>query len=83
LLAEIVIDVQEPLDERQMAMKDFFEHEGLILGIGYCNEVEYDDGRRPWYCDMDDGEGEDDDVAEYDDEFDYDDELEYDDNYYF
>jgi hypothetical protein len=85
LLAEIVIDVQEPLDTRQMVMEELFKHGG----IGYCNEVEYDDGRRPWYGGMDDGEDgdededEDEDEVGHDDEFDYDDELEYDDNYYF
>jgi hypothetical protein len=74
-LAEIVVDVQEPLDARQMAMEESFKH----VGIGYCDEVEYDDGRRPWYGDTDVGEGEsayedeDQDEAEYDDQFDYDD----------
>jgi hypothetical protein len=67
-----------------MGMELFFKHVGM-----FCPEIEYDDGRRPWYGDMDDSEGEDEDDdgdedgAEYDDEFDYDDELEYDDNYYF
>ena len=76
-LAEIVVDVQKPLDAQQMAMGD--------VGIGYCDEaeydVEYDDGRRPWYGIMDDSEDEDEDEDE-DDRFD---ELsvEYDYNYYF
>jgi hypothetical protein len=84
LLAEIVVGVQEPLDARQMAMEEFFKHEG----IGYGDEVEYDDGQSPWYGDIDDGEGEDEDEDEDEDEAEYDeddndDELEYDYNYYF
>jgi hypothetical protein len=71
-LAEIVVDVQGPPDAGQMAMDEFFER----VGIGY-----YDDGRSPWYDDMDDDESEDEDEdgdeAEHDDELGYDEELEY------
>ncbi|KAF8492741.1 hypothetical protein F5888DRAFT_1891578 [Russula emetica] len=86
-LAEIVVDVQEPVDSdtRQMAT-EFFNHAGIV----YENKVEYDDGRKPWYANRDDGEGEDEDEdedeTEHNDEFDYDNELEYDeddtDNYF-
>jgi len=89
-LAEIVGDVQEPLDVRQMAKEEFFKQ----VGIGHCDEVEYDDGRRPWYGIMDGGEDDDEDDEDedegiHDDPFfsgDYHEELEYelyDDNYYF
>ncbi|KAF8492740.1 hypothetical protein F5888DRAFT_1636895 [Russula emetica] len=75
LLAEIVVDVQEPLDAPQMVIEEFefFKH------VECCDEIEYDDGRKPWYGrygDMDDDEGEDEDEG-YDDEFDYNEELEY------
>jgi hypothetical protein len=79
-LAEIVVDVQEPLDARQMTIEEFINH----VGVECWDEVGYDDRRRPWYGDMDDVEGEDEDEDEYDsehDEFDYDDE-EYDASYY-
>jgi len=67
-LAEIVVDVQEPLNARQMAMEEVFKY----VGIGYRDEVEYDDGRRPWYGNMDDAEGEDEDEDEVEhDEFDF------------
>ena len=48
LLKEIVVEVQEPLAAGTMAMEEpaFFNWNG---GIGYCNEVEYDDGWGPWY----------------------------------
>jgi hypothetical protein len=58
----------------QMAMELFFRHVGR-----FCAEIEYDDGRRPWYGHLDEDEDGDEDEAEYDDEFDYDEE--YDDNY--
>jgi len=61
---EIVGDVQEPLDVRQMAKEEFFK-----VGIGYCDEVEYDDGRRPWYGIMNGGEDEDQDERVHDDPF--------------
>ena len=51
----VVVDVQESVDARQMAMEVFSKHGG----IGDCDEVEYDDGQRTWYGSMDDGEGED------------------------
>jgi hypothetical protein len=85
-LAEIVVDVQEPLDARQMGMEEFIKD----VGIGSWDGVEYDDGRRPWYglMDSDDDEGGDEDEDEdededVDDEFDYIDEMENDYNYYF
>ena len=90
LLAEIVVDVQEPLGA-VMEMDQDFNH----VEIGYCDEVECDDGQGSWYGDMDDVEGEDEyededededeDEAEHAyDEFDYGDEfLEHDIDYYF
>ena len=67
--SEIVVDVQEPVDAPPMTMEEFFKD----VGIGYRDRVEYDDGRSPWYGDMDDGESEDEDEdedeGEPDDEF--------------
>ena len=59
LLAEIVVDVQEALC---VQMEESFQH----VRIEYCDEVEYDERRKPWYGIMDDVEGEDEDE---DDEF--------------
>ena len=60
LLAEIVVDVQEPLQvdagiAGPIAVKEFFG----FAGIRYSGEVEYDSGWIPWYCDVDVSEGED------------------------
>jgi hypothetical protein len=57
LLAEIVVDVQEPLDALGWR-KDWHEE------IGYVNEVEFDDWRDSWYGDTDDNEDEDGDEDE-------------------
>ena len=65
LLKEIVVGVQEPLTVRVVEMElGFFNQNG---GIGYCNEVDYDDGRSPWYGDIDENEDSDESEAEYDD----------------
>ena len=78
-LAKTVVDLKEPLDAPPMAMKDFFNLKHV--GERYGDEVEYDDGREPWYyVDVDDGEGEDEDEDGDEmglDEFDYDEELQY------
>jgi hypothetical protein len=81
LLAEIVVDVQEPLDAPPMAMEEFFNRHGEI---GYDNNVRFDDRRDPWYGDTDDGEDEDgdedeEDGDEDDDEEDEEDEMDDDD----
>ena len=92
LLAEIVIDVQGPLDTRQGEMEEMEElFRVKPVGIGFWDgaEVVYDDGERgPWYGNVDDEvederEDEDEDEVEYDEPGDYSNELEYDDNYYF
>jgi hypothetical protein len=73
LLAEIVVDVQEPLDAPPNAMEPL----GWHGGIGFYNEVGFADEQVSWYSDTDDGEDddrdEDDDDDEDDDEMDYDD----------
>ena len=69
--SEIVVDVQEPVDAPPMTMEEFFKD----VGIGYRDRVEYDDGRSPWYGDMDDGESEDEDEDEDEDEGEPDDEF--------
>jgi hypothetical protein len=56
LLAEIVVDVQEPWDVPPMAMEKFFTWHG---GIMYDDEVEFDDGGSAWYEDGDEDESED------------------------
>ncbi|KAF8481675.1 hypothetical protein DFH94DRAFT_404322 [Russula ochroleuca] len=73
LLKEIVVEVQKPSDGGAMVLEEP-ENFNWHGGIGYCNEVEYDDGEGPWYGDEDEGEGE----AEYDHELGYDDGLGYD-----
>ena len=70
--AEIVVDVQEPL-ARPMAMEEFFKDVD-----GDLDKVEYDDGGRPWYGDMSNGEDEDEDVDEDEDDMEHDDEFDYD-----
>ena len=59
-LAEIVVDVQEPLDARQTALEKFFKY----VEIKYRYEVEYDDWREPWRGDIDYGND-----SEYEDEY--------------
>ena len=69
LLNEIVVDVEEPLDARQMTMEDpaLFAWNG---GTEYCNEVKYDDERSSSSNGDIDGY---DDGAEYSDDYVYDD----------
>ena len=63
LLREVVVDVQEPLAAEAMPTDEtaFSNWDG---GVGYVDEVEYDD--KPWYDDTDEDEDEDDDEVEYD-----------------
>ena len=65
LLAEVVVDVQKPL-KAPLVTKEFSGH----VGIGYWDEVEYDDVRTLWYGSgtMDDLSDEDEDEDEEDDE---------------
>jgi hypothetical protein len=91
-LAEIVVDVQEPLDARQTAMDEFFEY----VGIRYRDKGDCDDRRQEpsygalgmddWYDalesesedeDEDESEDDDEDESEDDDE----DEMEHDDQF--
>ena len=61
LLAEIVVDMQEPLGAHPM--EEFFN---WYEGICYENEVEFDDRQGPWCCDVDnsmDGDGDDENVT--------------------
>jgi hypothetical protein len=58
-LSEIVVDIQAPLGVPPMAMEKFFQNSKHV-GIGYCDEVEYDGRPTPWYNwhgNMDDGDG--------------------------
>jgi hypothetical protein len=81
LLAEIVVDVQEPLDAPPNAMEPF----GWHGGIGFYNEVGFADEQVSWYSDTDDGEDddgdededEDEEEEEEEDEMDYDDESDF------
>jgi F-box-like len=60
LLKEIVVEVQKPpAANRGLQEPEDFNWHG---GIGYFNEVEYDDGEGPWYGDIEGDEDE----AEYD-----------------
>jgi hypothetical protein len=65
LLAEIVVDVREPLGARKIPLDVFFNR---YEGIGYRNAVEFDDGRGSWYDDTDSGEDEDGDEDDSEDE---------------
>jgi hypothetical protein len=53
--------MEGPLDAPPMAMDEFARTE-------YCDEFEYDDGRKPWYGDMDGGEDGSEDEDEDEDE---------------
>ena len=64
LLAEIVVDVQEPLDASTMAIKKSYS---WIRGIGSGDIVEFDIGQGPWHGDTDDSEGEDEGYSEDED----------------
>ena len=64
LLAEIVVDVQEPLDT---APEEFFGWQKKKKGSEYYNEVRFDDDAHDsWYDNMDDSEDEDEDEGETD-----------------
>jgi F-box-like len=65
LLAEIVVDVQEPLDAPPMATEEFFNRHGEIE---YYDDVGFDDGRASWYSNTDDDEDDDGDEDEDDDD---------------
>ena len=65
LLAEIVVDVREPLGARKIPLDVFYNR---YEGIGYRNAVEFDDGRGSWYDDTDSGEDEDGDEDDSEDE---------------
>jgi hypothetical protein len=78
LLAEVVVDMQEPLDVPLMEMDEFFDGYG---GICYDSQVEFDDRQGPLYCDIqvdnsvdEDGDDEDDDNGNDEDGDDGDDE---------
>ena len=68
-LSEIVVDVQEPLNGPPMETEEFFEDSDFLsdVGIGYHDEVEYDDGESS-YGDTDDSENEYEDEDESEDE---------------
>ena len=73
-LAEIVIEVQGPLDPPPpaIAMEEFIKY----VRRGKLVEFVYDDGpRRPWYGDIDGSEDEDEDEDEDGDEMEHDDEF--------
>jgi hypothetical protein len=84
LLAEIVVDVEGPLDAPPTWMEFLFDH----VKMNNCREVEYDNGRRQilWTSgDMGDSEDEDEDEDEDESEYDeseHDNELEYDESEY-
>jgi hypothetical protein len=75
LLAEIVVDVQEPLRAPPKAMELFCWHGG----IGYYDEVGFADEQASWYSGTDDGEDDDGDEDEDEDEDEEEDEMDYDD----
>jgi hypothetical protein len=70
LLAEIVVDVQEPLNAPSMEMEEAFRWH---RGIGYYNEVGFSNESSSWYSDTDDDEDGDEDEDEEEYETDYDD----------
>ena len=82
LLAEIVVDVQEPLDAPTTIGVDYFNLQGRIGRIEYGNRVEFDNKWGPWYGgrhntdDSDEDEDEDDSEDEDEDEDDDDSEDE-------
>jgi hypothetical protein len=55
LLREVVVDVQAPLNDEQLVRKEEQDWHG---GIGYCNEVDYDDRQGSWYGYGEDNEEE-------------------------
>jgi hypothetical protein len=70
LLAEIVVDVQEPLNAPLVEKEEVFRRD---RGIGYYDEVGFTDEWSSWYSDTDDDEDGDEDEDEEEYETDYDD----------